>query len=217
MIESPANRRTFLSGALITAAALSLPDCAARAKEAGSQHVVLLGDSILDNGAYVGGGPDVVHQLRGVLPKGARATLAAVDGSVASGVRLQLQIAPTDATHLVVSAGGNDALHYANVLKETAGSVSEALEKLAAVREWFVQDYRAMLDDVQGRGLPVAVCTIYDAHFPDARQRGASPRSGSPSSMNASRGRRRRAGSRLSIFAWFAARTRTSPTRSSPR
>jgi hypothetical protein len=171
MHESPANRRTFLSGALITAAALSLHPRAATAKEAGVPHVVLLGDSILANGAYVGDGPDVVHQLRERLPKGARATLAAVDGSVASAVRLQLQIAPTDATHLVVSAGGNDALHYADVLNETAGSVSEALEKLAAVRERFVTDYRAMLDDVQSRGLPVAVCTIYDARFPDAKQR----------------------------------------------
>jgi GDSL-like Lipase/Acylhydrolase family len=171
MLESPANRRTVLSGALITAAALSLPARTAAAKEAGKQHIVLLGDSILDNGAYVGDGPDVVQQLRERLPKGARATLAAVDGSVASGVRLQLQIAPIDATHLVVSAGGNDALHYANVLTETAGSVSEALEKLGSVRERFMQDYRAMLDDVQSRRLPAAVCTIYDAHFPDAKQR----------------------------------------------
>jgi hypothetical protein len=28
-----------------------------------------------------------------------------------------------------------------------------------------------MLDDVTARGLPVAVCTIYDAHFPDMKQR----------------------------------------------
>ena len=28
-------------------------------------HVVLLGDSIFDNGAYTQGGPDVITQLRG--------------------------------------------------------------------------------------------------------------------------------------------------------
>ena len=28
-----------------------------------------------------------------------------------------------------------------------------------------------MLDDVTARGLPVAVCTIYDPRFPDAKQR----------------------------------------------
>ena len=151
---------------------MSLPGRAGgtAAKGGASQHIVLLGDSILDNGAYVGGGPDVVSQLRERLPAGSRATLGAIDGSVASSVRTQLKAAPSDATHLVVSAGGNDALHYANVLEEEAGSVGEALEKLAYVRDEFVQDYRALLDEVKARGLPAAVCTIYDARFPDARQ-----------------------------------------------
>jgi hypothetical protein len=136
-----------------------------------SQHIVLLGDSIFDNGAYIGRGPDVVTQLRARLPSGARATLTAVDGSVTEGVQLQLQLVPEDATHLVVSAGGNDALHYSKVLDEKADSVSEALEKLAAIREQFVADYRSLLDAVAARGLPAAVCTIYDARFPDAKQR----------------------------------------------
>lgn len=172
MFASSANRRTFLSGAIIAAAAMSLPDrSAAAAKGSAGQHIVLLGDSILDNGAYVGDGPDVVSQLRERLPAGSRATLGAIDGSVASAVRTQLKSAPDDATHLVVSAGGNDALHCATILEETAGSVGEALEKLALVREQFVQDYRALLDEVQARGLPAAVCTIYDARFPDAQQR----------------------------------------------
>jgi hypothetical protein len=71
----------------------------------------------------------------------------------------------------VVSAGGNDALHYASMLEEKASSVAEALLKLADVRERFEQDYRAMLDDVVARGRPVAVCTVYDPRFPDAKQR----------------------------------------------
>ena len=49
--------------------------------------------------------------------------------------------------------------------------MAEALDKLAKVREAFARDYRTMLDDVIARGLPVAVCTIYDARFPDAKQR----------------------------------------------
>lgn len=36
--------------------------------EASMSHVVLLGDSIFDNAAYVAGGPDVIHQLRERLP-----------------------------------------------------------------------------------------------------------------------------------------------------
>ena len=31
------------------------------------KHIVLLGDSIFDNAAYVGGGPDVIEQLRSTL------------------------------------------------------------------------------------------------------------------------------------------------------
>ena len=46
-----------------------------------SNHVVLLGDSILDNGAYVPGKPAVIDQVRGELPAGWTATLLAVDGS----------------------------------------------------------------------------------------------------------------------------------------
>ena len=67
-------------------------------------HVVLLGDSIFDNGAYVRRGePDVVAQLRTKLPRDWKATLCAVDGDVTAGVVRQLNRAPSDATHLVVS------------------------------------------------------------------------------------------------------------------
>jgi hypothetical protein len=45
--------------------------------------VVLLGDSIFDNGAYTQGEPDVVTHLGTVLPAGARAMLLAKDGAIA--------------------------------------------------------------------------------------------------------------------------------------
>jgi hypothetical protein len=45
-------------------------------------HIILLGDSIFDNAAYVAGGPDVVRQLREILPSGWRAALNALDGAV---------------------------------------------------------------------------------------------------------------------------------------
>jgi hypothetical protein len=76
-------------------------------------HVVLLGDSVFDNAAYVAGGPDVVTQLRGLLPPGWQATLLALDGGVISGVAGQLRSLPRDATHLVISVGGDDALGFA--------------------------------------------------------------------------------------------------------
>ena len=134
-------------------------------------HLVLLGDSIFDNAAYVAGGPDVVKQLRDRLPIGWRATLRAVDGSVTSGVERQLGQLPPDASHLVVSAGGNDALGYASILEAGARSVAEAVDRLATVRERFGQDYERMLDRVLERGLPTAVCTIYDTRIPQPRWR----------------------------------------------
>lgn len=171
MFTTYQDRRTMLKSALLGAAAFTLVGTARAATDAGKPHIVLLGDSIFDNGAYVGKGPDVVKQLRAVLPQGAEATLLAVDGAVTTGVGVQLGILPEDATHLVVSAGGNDALHYSPVLGQEVGSVAEALDRLADVRESFARDYRAMLDKVQARGLPTAVCTIYEARFPDRKQR----------------------------------------------
>ncbi len=134
-------------------------------------HLVLLGDSVFDNAAYVGGGPDVVAQLRDRLPAGWRATLRAVDGSVIGGVERQLDRLPADASHLVVSTGGNDALGYASVLEAGARSVAEAVDRLATIRERFGRDYEAMLDRVLERGLPTAVCTIYDTRIPEPRRR----------------------------------------------
>jgi hypothetical protein len=52
-----------VSRALVTTTALSLPARAAAAKAEGGKHIVLLGDSILDNGAYVGDGSDVIPQF----------------------------------------------------------------------------------------------------------------------------------------------------------
>lgn len=134
-------------------------------------HVVLLGDSIFDNGAYVRRGePDVVAQVQAKLPGGAKASLCAVDGAVTAGVERQLARLPSDATHLIVSVGGNDALRSSGLLREQARSVAEVIAKFAAVQDEFARNYRAMLDAVLERRLPTAVCTIYDARFPDPQE-----------------------------------------------
>jgi hypothetical protein len=135
-------------------------------------HVVLLGDSVFDNGAYVGAGPDVIAQVRERLPAGSTGTLAAVDGALIGNVARQMARVPNDATHLVVSAGGNDALMHSGVLGERAGSMAEALERLRAIGTYFEREYAAMLESVAARGLPTAVCTIYDPRYPEpGRQR----------------------------------------------
>ena len=130
-------------------------------------HVVLLGDSILDNGAYTGGGPDVITQLRGLLPRGWEGTLLAIDGSLASDLVAQARRIPQSATHLVVSAGGNDALGQAGLLNAPARSSGDVLDMLAAAAAAFEAGYRAGLGAVLARGLPTVACTIYNGSFPD--------------------------------------------------
>jgi hypothetical protein len=156
--------------ATFAAALLGRPAAAAQ-KMPAMRHVVLLGDSIFDNAAYVGGGPDVVTQLRQRLPSGWRATLLAVDGAVIGSVARQLAHLPADADQLVVSVGGNDALRHAGVLDEGARSMAEALGRLARIQDVFARDYRVMLDAVTGQGRRVAVCTIYDGRLPEPRGR----------------------------------------------
>jgi lysophospholipase L1-like esterase len=134
-------------------------------------NIVLLGDSTLDNASYVSAGEHVLAQLDRVLPAGWRATLLAIDGDVIGGIERQLRRTPEDASHLIISVGGNDALRESGLLSAGARSVAEALERLATVRERFAADYRAMLDTIAARKLPTAICTIYDAAFPDPASR----------------------------------------------
>jgi lysophospholipase L1-like esterase len=134
-------------------------------------HVVLLGDSVFDNEAYVGRGPDVVQQLRTVLPGDWQATLLAVDGNVIADVPRQLGRLPDSSSHLVVSVGGNDALRMSGVLERATRSMAEALGLLAEVRERFQAEYRDMLDAVRATARPTALCTIYDPRYPDSQRR----------------------------------------------
>src|SRR5437763_9852433 len=90
-------------------------------------HLVLLGDSIFDNARYVPDRPPVIEQLRRGLPTGWKASLLAVDGHTAADVPRQLPRVPDDATHLFVSAGGNDALGESWILREAAVTVGDAL------------------------------------------------------------------------------------------
>jgi hypothetical protein len=126
-------------------------------------HVVLLGDSIFDNARYVPDRPPVVEQVRRGLPAGAKATLVAVDGHTVEDIAGQLPRVPADASHLVVSVGGNDALMASGLLREPAATVGDALAIIAEALGGFRTAYRAMLAGVLALGRPTALCTVYDA------------------------------------------------------
>jgi lysophospholipase L1-like esterase len=133
-------------------------------------HVVLLGDSIFDNAAYVPGQSDVIQQVRAKLPRAWSATLLARDGAVTRDVPTQLKSLPNDASNIIISVGGNDALSAAHILFENVRSVAEAVMKLSVVQVQFTTEYQAMLDAVLERELPTVVCMIYDGHADSAIQ-----------------------------------------------
>src|SRR5215475_9249797 len=131
------------------------------------KHIVLLGDSVFDNKAYINGGLDVIAQVRRRIPDGWKASLRAVDGSVVENVRKQALDLPDDATHLVVSVGGNNAILNAGILQLKVASSAEALDKLADIAGEFEYHYREMLQTALRLEKPVAVCTIYYPRIPE--------------------------------------------------
>lgn len=131
------------------------------------KHIMLLGDSIFDNAAYVSGGLDVIAHLRQQIQSESKATLRAVDGSLVEDVRKQTFDLPDDATHLIISAGGNNALLNADILQQKAGSSAEVLNELADRASAFENHYREMLQAVLSLQKATAVCTIYYPRMPE--------------------------------------------------
>ncbi len=64
-------------------------------------HLILLGDSIFDNQAYVEGGLAVIDQVNQKFPPGWRASLLAVDGDTSAEVTQQLDRLPADASEKI--------------------------------------------------------------------------------------------------------------------
>ena len=114
------------------------------------------------------GRPDVITQVRQLLPVGWRASLLAVDGATTEDVPSQVQRVPTDASHLVLSVGGNDVLRSSGFLYAPARSTDMAIAALADVSQGFEEKYRRTVGACQCLTLPLALCTIYNGRFPDA-------------------------------------------------
>ncbi|MBC7882397.1 MAG: SGNH/GDSL hydrolase family protein [Anaerolineae bacterium] len=134
------------------------------------KHIILLGDSILDNAAYVEDGPALIDQLKAKLPKGWKATLRAVDGSTTADIKTQLLQLPSDTSHLMISVGGNNALLRLEFLQERASSVAEVMARLAQLGEEFQNSYQSMLQKALVHKKPTILCTIYYPQFAEPYQ-----------------------------------------------
>lgn len=132
------------------------------------KHIVLLGDSIFDNRSYVGDGLDVVSHLHLQSPGHWKVTLRAIDGSVVGNVQRQLLAVPSDATHLFVSAGGNNAILNADILRMKVSSSAEVFDRLADLTSTFEYHYREMLRAILSLNKPTTICTIYYPQMPEA-------------------------------------------------
>lgn len=132
-------------------------------------HLVLLGDSVFDNGSYVEGGPTLQTQVEQHLTAAWQVTRLARDGSVTADIVEQLQHLPDDATHLALSIGGNDALREAaELIYAPPGTAVEMLQRFTDMKTLFQRRYSQMLDAVLALRKPTMLCTIYDrAPFQD--------------------------------------------------
>jgi hypothetical protein len=125
-------------------------------------HLVLLGDSIFDNRAYVGGAPAVIDQLQKKIKLSWEATLLAVDGHTSTQVPQQLKRLPPDSTHLILSAGGNDALGCLEQLGKPVSNLIGALVSFSTMLQRFEKSYAALMGELLALNKPLLVCTIYD-------------------------------------------------------
>lgn len=128
--------------------------------------IVLLGDSIIDNGAYVRAGePDVASQLQGLLPQYA-VTKRALDGAVCADVTVSQTADLAKVDGIILSVGGNDALQHVGVLEDTSATTAvEILVRLWAIREEFRRSYASLLDHLASARRPVLVMTVYNPCF----------------------------------------------------
>lgn len=126
-------------------------------------HLILIGDSIFDNRAYVEGGLAVIDQVQHSLPSGWRASLLAVDGDTAADVVKQLKRLPPDASHLVLSVGGNDALRCLNLMGTPVSNLMGALDLMAGWQRVFQASYAGALTKLLDLKLPLMIYTIYDS------------------------------------------------------
>jgi hypothetical protein len=131
--------------------------------------LVLLGDSVFDNSAYVPFGRDVLSQLIGTLPSSWSVDLLAEDGATTADVERQVRSIPREASHLLLSIGGNDALLRADLLVTPVTSTAEAFELLHAAVAQFKSDYQRALQRCLRLSIPTTVCTIYGGSFEDKR------------------------------------------------
>eukprot|EP00403_Amphidinium_massartii_P015219 CAMPEP_0178426728 /NCGR_PEP_ID=MMETSP0689_2-20121128/29382_1 /TAXON_ID=160604 /ORGANISM="Amphidinium massartii, Strain CS-259" /LENGTH=295 /DNA_ID=CAMNT_0020048419 /DNA_START=105 /DNA_END=989 /DNA_ORIENTATION=- len=139
-------------------------------KAALNEHLVLLGDSTLDNVRYLNpaeGEFCVEKQLHEIAAqRDWEVTVLAQDGSTLSDVQAnQLPALPDSTTHIVLSVSGNDLLALLNTMVDAGFSSNSVYTSLGAGMSKVMAEYRCMLQELKTRSCHVAICTVYRPQF----------------------------------------------------
>jgi len=94
--------------------------------------LILLGDSTLDNKRYTGGKPSVPEYLQEYTAPAWEVLLLALDGDCVCDVYTRLKRLPQDATHMLLSVGGNDALGHRYILENDSARNTEISSELCS-------------------------------------------------------------------------------------
>jgi lysophospholipase L1-like esterase len=131
-----------------------------------SRHsLVLLGDSILDNGPYTRPEPDTTAHLARLLGRGWSVERLAQDGAILSDVPRQLKELRARPSRAVLSIGGNDAAAHIGLLEREATSAAQLFAELLAIADTFGRQYEACARMVAQRAERTLLCTIYEAQL----------------------------------------------------
>jgi lysophospholipase L1-like esterase len=132
-------------------------------------HLALLGDSVFDSRAYLPGAPDAAERVRQTAARfrPIRTSLMAVSGSRLRDLPRQVARTPDDATHLVVSIGGNDLLDLGSRLRQGAGGWLERMRSAEPLLAEFRGRYTEACDAVAALSVPTAVCALYQPPVSD--------------------------------------------------
>lgn len=133
-------------------------------------HIVLLGDSTMDNGRYLNfakGELSVERQLLKIcIEHQWDLTVLAQDGSMLEDVRQrQLPLVPEGATHLVLSASGNDLLSLLNQMVVANFTMNSMYTTIGSGLTEVAENYRLLVEELKRYGCHVAICTTYRPNF----------------------------------------------------
>jgi lysophospholipase L1-like esterase len=132
------------------------------------RRLVLLGDSILDNGSYTSPAPDTTAHVRKRIGAGWTVECGARDGATMRQVAAQLAALPPGRPAVVVlSVGGNDLLENSQALPLTTAPVAEIFSAILDLMEDLGARYAGVLEALRPRTDRLIVCTIYEVPLSD--------------------------------------------------